>query len=312
MNANGQIMMTYRCSAACRHCLVMSSPQQRRALVSVAAAVEYGRDFQSLGRDVILAGGETLLFYRHTLAVCRALQAAGVPVAFVESNGSWCVSDELVRDRLTELRAAGVQGMYFSIDLYHQEFVPAERVHRGVRIARELFATVYAPRLELEEARQREGQAADPALLRQAVRRGGLHFIGRAALALAPLAEALPLPELACQDCQKDLDIDHLQEIQVDPYGFVRPDWCPGVNLGNARQARVAQLCRTRHVLETPLLRDLAAAGPATLLPLARRYGVEPRPTYASKCHLCFDVRRQLVAHLPAEFGPANLYAERE
>ena len=34
----------------------------------------------------------------------------------------------VVRDRLTELRAAGVQGMYFRIDLYHQEFVPAERV----------------------------------------------------------------------------------------------------------------------------------------------------------------------------------------
>ena len=153
MNANGQIMMTYRCSAACRHCLVMSSPQQSRRLVSVADAVEYGRDFRALGRDV-------------------------------------------------------------------------------------------------------------------------------------------------------------MQEIQVDPYGFVRPDWCPGVNLGNTRQARVARLCRTQHVLETPLLRDLVEGGPAALLPLARRHGIEPRPAYASKCHMCFDLRRRLVEHMPAEFGPPNLYAE--
>jgi hypothetical protein len=311
MNANGQIMMTYRCSAACRHCLVLSSPRQRRTLVSVADAVEYARDFCALGRDVILAGGETLLFYRHTLAVCRALAAAGVPVAFIESNGSWCISDALVRERLTELRAAGVQGMYFSIDLYHQEFVAAERVCRGIRLARELFATVYAPGVSLAEATLREGQAADPVVLQQAVRRGGVHFIGRAALALAPLAEARALSEVACQDCRKDLDIDHLQEIQVDPYGFVRPDWCPGVNLGNARQTRVAQLCRTQHVLETPWLRELAEGGPGVLLPLARRYGIEPRATYASKCHLCFDLRRQLVHHLPAQFGPGNLYAER-
>ena len=310
MNANGQIMVTYRCSAACRHCLVLASPRQSRALVAVADAVEYGRDFQALGRDVILAGGETLLFFRHTLAVCRALAAIGVPVAFVESNGSWCLSDDLVRDRLTQLRDAGVRGMYFSIDLYHQEFVPAERVCRGIRIARELFATVYAPALSLEEARQKEGQAVDPALLQQAVRRGAVHYIGRAALALAPLAEPRPLQDLTCQNCRKDLDIDHLQEIQVDPFGFVRPDWCPGVNLGNTRQTRVRQLCRTQHVLETPLLRDLAEGGPAALLPLARHHGIEPCPAYASKCHLCFDLRRRLVPHLPAEFGPAILYAE--
>ncbi|MCY2924880.1 MAG: hypothetical protein NT031_05480, partial [Planctomycetota bacterium] len=209
-----------------------------------------------------------------------------------------------------QLRAAGVQGMYFSIDLYHQEFVPAERVHRGVRIARELFATVYAPTMGLDEARQMEGQTAHPALLQQAVRRGGVHFIGRAALALAALAEPQTVEALACCDCRADLDIDHLHEIQVDPYGFVRPDWCPGVNLGNTRHARFAQLCRTQHVLETPLLRDLVEGGPATLLPLARRHGIEPRPAYASKCHLCWSIRSFLHRQDAGadELGPAWVY----
>ncbi len=311
MERNGQIMMTYRCSAACRHCLVMSSPGQSREVVSVEDAVNYGLDFQSLGRDVILAGGETLLFFEHTLAVCRALADAGVPVAFIESNGSWCVSDDLVRDRLAQLRDAGVQGMYFSIDLYHQEFVPAERVCRGVRIARELFETVHAPSVTLEEAKQREGAAADPESLRQAARRGGVHFIGRAAVALAPYADPVSLDELARQDCRKELDVDNLHELQVDPFGFVRPDWCPGVNLGNTRSARIRDLCRTQHVGETPLLRGIAEGGPATLLSLARRFGIEPLPEYASRCHLCFDLRRQLVAHMPGEFGPPQVYGEQ-
>jgi len=88
----------------------------------------------------------------------------------------------------------------------------------------------------------------------------------------------------------------------------VRPDWCPGINLGNARSHRIVELCCTRHVQETPLLREIAERGPAALLPLAERFGITPQSAYASKCHLCFDLRRQLVHHMPEEFGPRQVY----
>ncbi|HJN14101.1 MAG TPA: hypothetical protein QGH10_01355, partial [Armatimonadota bacterium] len=129
-----------------------------------------------------------------------------------------------------------------------------------------------------------------------------------AALDLAPHVQPVPLDELLSQDCADDWDIDNLKEIQVDPYGFVRPDWCPGLNLGNANCARVADLCRTRHVQETPLLRGIAESGPAALLPLAEQFGITPQPAHASKCHLCFDLRRQLARHMPDEFGPRQVY----
>lgn len=310
MTQYGQIMMTYRCSAACKHCLVMSSPGQDASQVALEDAVEYGRDFQSLGRQVIIAGGEALLFFSHVLAMCQALQAAGVPVAFIESNGSWCSSDRLTSECLRMLHQAGVQGMYFSIDGYHQEFVPAERVHRGVRIAHEIFGSeqVIAPTCSLEEARLLETLTSDPERLRQTTRAAHLHWIGRAALDLAGFRDMVPIAELAQRDCLAALDIDHLKEIQVDPFGFVRPDMCPGVNLGNTRQHRVAELCHTQRVWETSLLRDLAEGGPTALLPLAQRFGLIVRSHYADKCHLCFDLRWQLVAYMPKEFGPKHIY----
>ncbi|NLC57144.1 MAG: radical SAM protein [Armatimonadetes bacterium] len=306
----GQIMLTYRCSAACRHCLVMAAPQQDPTLVTVADAVEYGRDFQALGRQVLLAGGEALLYFEHVLAICRALREAGVPVGFVESNGSWCTTDERVRARLEQLKEAGVEGMYFSIDAFHQEFVPAERVHRGIRLAREVFGleNVYAPFPSLAEVRALEGVAADPERLHHAVCSYGVHYLGRSADDLAPLASFVPLEALAQENCRADLEIDTLAELQVDPFGYVRPDWCPGVNLGNTRHARLADLARTERVRQDPLLSDLAEGGPAALLPLARRFGITPEPAYASKCHLCFALRRQLVAHLPDAFGPEHVY----
>jgi hypothetical protein len=308
-NYNGQIMVTYRCSAACRHCLVMAAPRQDDALVSIEAAVQYGLDFASLGRAVMIAGGEALLYFEHVLKMVQALAAVGVPVAFVESNGSWCTSDALTRRRLSLLRDAGVQGMYFSVDCYHQEFVPAERVYRGVSLSWELFGreNVSPEALSLAYAQEMERLARDPEHRARAAS-SGIHFIGRAALDLAPHVASVPLAELLSQNCGEDWDIDHLKELQVDPYGFLRPDWCPGLNLGNTRRHRVVDLCCTRHVQETPLLRGIAERGPAALLPLAERFGITPQSAYAAKCHLCFDLRRQLVHHLPEEFGPRQVY----
>jgi hypothetical protein len=303
-------MLTYRCSAACRHCLVMAAPEQERTVTSVEEAVRYGLDFASLGRRVMLAGGEALLFYNRVLAMCGRLKAEGVPVAFIESNGSWCRSDALVEKRLTQLREAGVEGMYFSVDPYHQEFVLAARVCRGIRIAKELFGAdhVYAPNPTIEEATDMETVVGDPERLREYARSRRVSFIGRAADALAGFVDQVPLQELAEQDCRKDLDVDSLHEIQVDPFGFVRPDMCPGVNLGNAKQQPLAELARTQHVREVPLLSDLAEHGPASLLPAAEQAGFAPADTYASKCHLCFEIRRHLVSRMPDEFGPRHAY----
>ena len=307
---NGQIMITYRCSAACRHCLVMAAPEQDRTTTSLEDAVRYGLDFAELGRHVMIAGGEALLFFGHVLEICRRLKAEGVPVAFIESNGSWCRSDEAVGRRLKRLQDAGVEGMYFSVDPYHQEFVPAERVCRGIRIARDVFGDdhVYAPRPTLEEATDMETVWDDVERLRAYARSRRVSFIGRAADELTGFVDQVPLGELAAQDCRKDLDIDSLHEIQVDPFGFVRPDMCPGVNLGNTKQQPVTGLARTQRVGEVPLLRELAERGPIVLVDLARQAGFCPKPAYASKCHLCFETRRHLVERMPDEFGPRHVY----
>jgi len=307
---NGQIMMTYRCSAACKHCLVMAAPDQEPTVVSIKDAIEYARDFEKLDRRPIIAGGEALLFFDYVVAMCRAILDAGIRVYFIESNGSWCVSDGLVEERLSILHDAGVDGMYFSICGYHQEFVPAERVCRGVRIAREIFGdeTVFAPRTSLEDARKLEGILGDPERLAEYARQHRPYYFGRAADDLAQFVEQVPVEELLKQDCRKELDVDSLMELQVDPFGFLRPDLCPGVNLGNTKQNRVAELATTERVRQVPLLTSIAESGPSAILDLARQSGFKPRAAYASKCHLCFEIRRHLVKEMPDEFGPPHLY----
>ena len=307
---NGQIMLTYRCSAACRHCLVMSAPGQNPSLVSIDDGVRYAAEFHQLDRLVMIAGGEALLFFDHVLEMCRRISGSGLAVDFIESNGSWCGSDELVVERLSLLQDAGVQGMFFSLDAFHQEFIPAERVCRGIQIAREIFGDhrVAAPRMTDEEAKDLEGIVHDSRRFSAYLRERRIYLVGRAADEVARFRDLNPLSELAEENCRSELDIDELHEVQVDPFGFVRPDLCPGVNLGSAREASLVELVRTQRVKETPLLNALAESGPASLLSLARKHGFSPKSAYASKCALCFEIRRHLVDRMPAEFGPPHLY----
>jgi hypothetical protein len=62
---------------------------------------------------------------------------------------------------------------------------------------------------------------------------------------------------------------------------------------------------------DRPIVGVLAEKGPVGLLARAEAAGFAPRPTYASKCHLCWDLRRFLVERGQAadELAPRWIYA---
>ncbi|MCU0914602.1 MAG: hypothetical protein MUC88_08575 [Planctomycetes bacterium] len=55
-------------------------------------------------------------------------------------------------------------------------------------------------------------------------------------------------------------------------------------------------------------MRGIYESGPVALLPLAQRSDLPVQPAYASKCHLCFDLRRRLVEPMAREFHPRHVY----
>ena len=201
----------------------MAAPDQDPSLVTVRDAARYAEEYRELGRRVMIAGGEALLFFDHVLEMCRAISGRDIPVNFIESNGSWCTSDDRVTERLSLLRDAGVQGMFFSIDPYHQEFVPADRVCRGISIADQIFGEdkVDAPRMTEEEARELASGTQDVEQLGQYARQTRFSLIGRAADELARFHPPIGLEQLAQEDCRRELDVDALHEVQVDAFGFI-------------------------------------------------------------------------------------------
>jgi len=68
-----------------------------------------------------------------------AQQVKILPLGTIETNAFWCTSDELVENRFLEIRDFGLNGIFISSDVFHQEFVPYDRVSRCVRIGKAIL-----------------------------------------------------------------------------------------------------------------------------------------------------------------------------
>ena len=308
-----ELDVTYKCSAECAHCIFGSSPR-KGGLMPVEDARMYLAETKKLGltgHDVIVTGGEPLLLYEHTLAIVRAAADLDLaPIRSIQSNGSWCSNDDLTRRRLTELRDAGLGGMFFSSDPFHQQFVPIDRVRRGVRIADEVFGpdkvavSLGRAYLEAESMPTPDEYAAKLA-------ESPPIMVARAVWALGDRFPTIPLDEILEMNCRggsRDIDPSSVWQINVDAYGYVSSWICSGILLGNAKETPFSEIVSRPLSQQPQLVQDLVARGPAAMLDMAAAQGFQPRDRYVSKCHLCWDIREAIHGHYPDLFAPAELY----
>ena len=85
---------------------------------------------------VVLMGGEPGLVADLTHRLAAAIAALGIAVR-VETNASWAVNDDAARRFLKPLYACGALVM-FSLDAWHKDLVPPERVTRAVLVSEAL------------------------------------------------------------------------------------------------------------------------------------------------------------------------------
>ncbi len=307
------IFLTYKCSAACKHCLYACSPQWRADFLSLGDAERILSQLAERMRGkypfperigvndgIHFTGGEPFLNFDLLLELTRMARELEIPSRFVETNAAWCINDEVTRGKLLALREAGLHGILISANPFALEYVPFERTARAARIAREVFPphnVIVYQSLFYEEFRSMglKGTMAFDEYLRTSGR--GLRYMellpgGRVSYSLADLFRRHPAEHFFGASCRHELVRDW--HVHVDNYGNFMPGFCGGLSLGDARE--LDALCRDgvdldeRPVLKA-LLEDLR-----DLYDLGRQFGYREREEgYVSKCHLCLDVRRHLV-----------------
>ena len=247
-------------------------------------------------------------------------EGMGIPSTFVETNCSWCGSDEAARERLRRLKRAGLRGILISVNPFYAEYVPFERTERCIRISQEVFGgnvVVYQmayyhrfrqlgikDRIPLEDyvALTKGERLADQV---------ELFLMGRAARQLRGFYPAYPARRFFGAPCQPPFLRNWHNHF--DNYGNFMPGYCGGISLG--RWKDLDALERDGIDLDAhPILGFLIAEDVEGLLHFAEDLGYrESGEGYVSKCDLCLDLRRYLVAEGDfEELGPREFYRHLE
>ncbi|NQU76780.1 MAG: hypothetical protein HQ546_10760 [Planctomycetes bacterium] len=271
------------------------------------------------GCQIHLTGGEVFGRFEHLLAVCAEGQRRGLQgLQAVETNAFWATSVEVIRSRLTALDDLGIGRLTISTDPYHQQYVSIDQPRLLAEIGKEVLGHQRV-RIRWEDWLN-EGYSTDHMsqdALHQVfidyAARGRDRFTGRAVDGLDAKTSLKPASAFDGDHCgQRLLRGKH---VHISPTGEVWPTTCVGITVGNALDQPISQIWAALNepALQGPIVGPLIASGPCSLLALSEQRGYSPRAQgYASKCQLCYDVRRHLhqLPELARFLAPASVYTE--
>ena len=149
---SGGLLLSYRCSAECRHCMYACSPKWKGDWISREDLEEilsqlggrirpnpWGDGTVSLNYGLHFTGGEPFLNFELLVEATEIADELKIPSTFVETNCFWCNSDEATGEKLKLLREKGLKGILISVNPFYAEYVPFERTERCIRISEEVL-----------------------------------------------------------------------------------------------------------------------------------------------------------------------------
>jgi organic radical activating enzyme len=311
------LMLTYKCNCTCEFCYYHCSPQ-KGGLMSLDTAISAWQSLKSLAGDfakIHITGGEPFLYWDNLIEILTIAKKEKLePVDLIETNAFWACDDKIVTDRLKTLDNLGMHRLKISCDLFHQQFIDIKPLRRLVNIA----TTMLGP----DRVLVRWQKYLDNPLTMKDVSLSQLNqnyittlkdypcrFTGRAAGKLAALVASKSIDTLKLSNCR--LSFLGAKGVHIDPFGNVFSGTCSGIIIGNVTQTTLEQIWQNFHPENNFLLNTLFNLGPAGLLDRALKLGCKSQNVYASKCHLCTDLR-QFFHNINIDntfLGPAECYA---
>lgn len=318
------VLLTYKCPAACSHCVFESSPSNNAAVdMEVAYKLVEAAARQSPPPVLGFSGGEPFLRLREMRDLAAFAAQRGMPSEVVSSS-AWAKSEAYAEKVLAELRDVGLQSYCTSVDLFHTPFVPPEKMAWALRAAKRVGLNTIINFQAVEE------QPEDRADM--------LRIIGKI-LSMTPeevdTYQINPLITTPVGRARSDVDSFHYdpgkqmdegcpmatEVITLSPYGFLYP--CCGMVVGekpevadlfiqdSLREKSVDEIAEILHHLKSDLFfRMLQSVGPLAILKELQRR--DPTLTitdkYVGSCDVCLEFTQNpriaaATRELMQEFG---------
>lgn len=329
------LFLSYKCNAACRHCLYgcspswkadwISEPDLRLILKQLSRTIEpapFGPQSVGLSHGLHFTGGEPFLNFP---LLCKAVELARelcIPSLFVETNCFWALNDQQTRSKLQILKSLGLNGIMISVNPFYLEYVPFERTRRCVEISLEIFeSNTMIYQLEFWQHFSDAGIKGRLSLDQYLQLEGSLNFLmrteffmmGRAVYRMGNVFnqfyETHPASYFFYQPCDPPF-LRHWHN-HVDNYGNYLAGFCGGISLGDARYLDLL-IDRGIELQNYPILRFIVENDFYGFYEYACQLGYQaPDWGYFSKCHLCLDLRRFLsLTHDYIELQPKVFYQQ--
>jgi len=311
-------LLTFKCTSRCVHCSYRASPEAQGFMPqsNVERWLSELKENHPL-KTLTVHGGEPFLDTRLLAAVLKKAKELEIENRWVITNSYWAISQTVAEEILNDLKEAGLKSITFSVDAFHQEYTPLERVKIGldaaVRIGLDTVA-VDSYLLGSEKLRNKYNiltlELIDELQEYTTVQfsRYLATFDGRGADNLAayvPTEQKLPAGK-----CQFPFwlggDIRNPEVVEIDFQGNVT--LCPGLCIGNAAHESLLKLLNDYDYQRHPIISIIAEQNPIGLLELARARGYKEERGFMNECHLCYEMRRFLQPYYPEYLAPVTCY----
>lgn len=313
--SNGGFIATYRCVAACGHCLYASSPKREKDYVTPSQARDTLQRLAELGCGGLhIGGGEPFLDIDGLYGLIVEIRKAGIGLDYVETSGYWARGDQRDVVLLERLKEAGLTTLMLSLCPYHAEFVPVKRVIHAVEACRKVGIPTFVWQDQFARELQALGDVNKthslaeyeekyPGGVERLPERFGLQLLGRAALTHKTRAK-VPVNRLAVsKPCLGPLQTGHFH---VDCFGDFIPPGCTGLAVGLSDVGNITDE-------KNPAVHCLTTQGVGALMQKAQARGFVPDTLYESACALCQHVRAYLATQTSQEYidlRPMGFYKE--
>ncbi|MCX6832555.1 MAG: hypothetical protein NT028_10590 [candidate division Zixibacteria bacterium] len=289
-------LLSYKCTSECDHCFLYCSPQAEGTftLAKLRQVFNEIRKVKPI-TGVYFEGGEPFLFYPLMIEGIRIARSMGLTVGVV-TNAYWATSVEDAVIWLKPLAELGISDLSLSDDLFHHDDIEMSPAKIALAAATKLgipadTICIEAPETASPDDTQAKGEP---------ITKGGVKFRGRA---VEKLSEGIPRQSWKNLTTCPHEDLEKPERVHLDAFGNVH--LCQGLLMGNVWKTPLTGLIRSYNPHTHPICGPLLKGGPVLL---AKEYGIDLEPEYIEECHLCYLVRRALIARFPDLLGPAQVY----
>lgn len=131
------ILTTNRCTAACDHCSMYSSPQRRGkvSLATITNTVDQLMFDENHPEVVVFAGGEPTLLRNDLFDAIAYCHEKGLKTRIV-TNASWASTMQKAATMINTLRECGLSEVNYSLDDYHARDINYENVFNAWRASK--------------------------------------------------------------------------------------------------------------------------------------------------------------------------------